>query len=583
MAVVDNNPIEPKHFDFENELILGPVYKRVLFSHLCTLPAVTKSPASDPSEALQTVSSSIVTSSNQGSSVPQVAGSSTTEATSSDDVDWSPENIVRILRESGGFSVSVLVDLTELKLAEDPSRLPKRSLPLGSILKQHQMVSEAQKFMNTKLIFGAVTDDVDVVAQALEEGAEINTTSDSGLTALQISLGESPSSEVAGLLLLYKETKTHLRNDNGETLLHQAVRAGNLPLVRRLIKSVDDLRVVDGSGATPLHVAARGGHHRLAVLQELNSIFSGLDICADKCLDRMGRTPLHEAAQGGHVQHTAQLLRLGCDPTFLPKPTRRATATQVLGSPLWLAVEAGHANVVRKIFYESSLCADRTGLVDLANWKHHPQRSLLDCVVSSLHSQRQEIAEVLISHGLDWKSTARYGDKLLEFANTGTAPLLLLRLISGGCMPMLRPLDITKSMPSLMAVNYPELVAMALFSLSSINAAHVSDLSRPQIYARMGSGEASSLLTETLTLSDILTQILSGKTSKPAKEHAALTHTEAAKDPLVPASIALHTNITMLGRLYYEIDKCLVDPAASNEAGMRYLKNFVRQNIITGS
>lgn len=132
---------------------------------------------------------------------------------------------MRILRESGGFSVSVLADLRELKLADNPSRLQKRSLPLGSILKQHQMVPEAQKFLNAKLIFGAATDDANVVAQALEEGAEINTVSDSGLTALQIGLSESLNSEVAALLLLYKETKVHLRNENGETLLHQAVRA----------------------------------------------------------------------------------------------------------------------------------------------------------------------------------------------------------------------------------------------------------------------------------------------------------------------------------------------------------------------
>lgn len=310
-------------------------------------------------------------------------------------------------------------------------------------------------------------------------------------------------------------------------------------------------------------------------------MFAGQEICADKCLDRQGRTPLHEAARGGHVQHTEQLMRLGCDPTVMPSPGKRVTGPQVLGSPLWLAVEAGHVEVVRKIFDECSLSADRTGLVDLANWRHHPQRALLDCVRDSSLPQRYDMAELLISHGLGWKTTFKQCDKLLEFAITGKTPLLLLRLISVGCMPTLRSLDITKSMGSLLTVNNPELVAMALFSLSSINAAHIADTSRPQIYARMGNGE-EGLFTEVLTLRDILTQILSRKTSSPAGKHAALTHTEAAADAVLPASIALHTDITTLGRLYCEIDRCMLDPAASNEAGRRYMENFVWQNKIAG-
>jgi hypothetical protein len=180
------------------------VYKRVLFAHLCTPPNSNESSTRNTD---QNHSSELSVSQGSASDL------ATTGADAIDrDADWSPEHIVKILKQSGGFSISVVADLKEVRDAPDSSALAKRSLPLGSILKQNQMLPEAQKYQNAKLIMGAAMEDEELVAQALEDGAEINTVSNDGHTALQISLAMSPRSDIAALLLLYKETKRHFRD-----------------------------------------------------------------------------------------------------------------------------------------------------------------------------------------------------------------------------------------------------------------------------------------------------------------------------------------------------------------------------------
>jgi Ankyrin repeats (3 copies) len=421
MTVPDNSPSNNKRFDFENDLILGPVYKRVLLAQLCTMPDIPEATAKQPLSVTQQTNAYLCRENvpDEDSTLPELAKGPALGFTLKDEVDWSPENIVRILRACGGFSAGVAADLEELRRAEDPSELPKRSLPLGSILRQHELVRAAQVFVNAKLILGATRDDADQVAQALDEGAEINTLSEEGFTSLQISLGESQTSTTAALILLYNETKVHLRDDTGDTLLHYAVKSGNLPLIRRLVTSMDNLRVFDSKGATPLHVAARGDAKRLTSLKEINSIFAGQDVCPDMVVDDLGRSALHIAAGGGQSEHTLELLRLGCDPSFIPKPANRPQEAQVLSSPLYLAVAAGHVDLVCKIIEE---CSD---LLDLVNWRHHVRRTLLDCVRDSHLEQRYALAELLILHGANWRQTWKQTDRLLEFANNSATPKLL--------------------------------------------------------------------------------------------------------------------------------------------------------------
>ncbi|MCJ1430899.1 hypothetical protein MMC27_000249, partial [Xylographa pallens] len=576
VAMQDDQPSSNKRFDFENDLILGPVYKRILFAQLCVIPTISEARSQD----LEPQSSSNQGKQNvpdEGSNRPETESESTVGVSSIDREDWSPENIVKILRACGGFSIGVGTDLEKLRRTEVGSRLPKRSLPLGAILMQNQLIPAGQAFVNAKLILGATMDDADQVAQALDEGAEINAISGEGCTALQISLGGSQTSITAALILLYNETKVHLRDNIGDTLLHYAIKSGSLPLIRRLVTSMDDLRVFDGDGATPLHVAAQGGVNGLISLREINSIFAGQEVFPDMIVDHQGRTALHIGAQGGHPEHVLELLRLGCDPSLIPKPTSRPLEAQVLSSPLYLAVAAGHVDLVREILEECS------NMLTLVNWKHHIQHTLLDCVKHSHLKQRYAMAELLILRGADWRQTWKQSDRLLEFSNTGTTPRLLLTLIIQGCFPTQRDLDISPSLDSLQDQSNRDLAAAALSALQFNKSVKVGGQPRLSFYARMGYGTTGgrSAFTERITLEDIL-QMGSGKARQQTKDDDdALTPDEHATDALIPVQIAFQADASALGQAYYHMDRFNLDDATKGTRKARakqYILNIFGLN-----
>ena len=366
-------------------------------------------------------------------------------------IDWTPENIRKILQESGGFSVGVLADLEEIRCSEAPSRLSKRSLPLGSILKQHQGPPEALEAAIAKLVLGALTNEVDLVAQALEEGADINTVSEYGKTPLQISLADSKVSFVSDLLLLYKETRVHLRYSNGETLLHRVAQAGPSTLLRRLIHGMEDLQVFNMDGATPLHVAtldgarprydnALGGRG-LASLQEIRRIFADQDVFPDAIMDYRGLSVLYVAAAIGLREHALELVRLGCDPGFIPGQVHKGKTVQPSCSPLYVAVKAGHVDLVRLFLEESR------GKVNLINERHHPSNTLFECCILRplIMPRHLEMAGFLLEYGADWRTSKRSNNELLAMAKNDATQRLRLSLIAAGCIPVSEPVDIRSS------------------------------------------------------------------------------------------------------------------------------------------
>ena len=428
-----------QRFAFENELITGPVYKRVLFAHLCNMPTVPE--AVHPTREQTGMANSRAVSAIDAHVQPNQRQSLVVN-------DWSPENISRVLKKSAGFSISIFEDCEELAHAIDRSAVPKRSLPLGTILKRHGMLPEKQRFVNAKLILAAAEQDLNLMAEALEQGADINTLSDEGKTPLQICLDDSSESLTTDLLFLYRETNVQHRNIAGDTLFHQAVKTGDAARFYRLITFVDDLRVVDASGATPLHTAAVHGVSGLAILERLNEIYEGDDFHADTCLDRTGRSPLHWAVQAGNEAHAVQLLRLGCDPSFHPNAGRRNANSQFQGSPLYRAVAAGNCSIVEQIFSYCSRLSRPRVYVNLANWNHHPMQSLLECAMESLLPQKHDMMELLVANDADFSRLWRYGDYALKYAVNAKHARLFLRLLSRGCRPSYIRLDITPLLSS---------------------------------------------------------------------------------------------------------------------------------------
>ena len=94
----------------------------------------------------------------------------------------------------------------------------------------------------------------------------------------------SLTSDIAALLLLYREAKTSFRDVAREPILLRAVRRGKISLIRRLVKGMEDLRLTGNEGEPLLHVAVRSGHHGLKFLEELGHIFADANINPDTYL-----------------------------------------------------------------------------------------------------------------------------------------------------------------------------------------------------------------------------------------------------------------------------------------------------------
>jgi len=118
----------------------------------------------------------------------------------------------------------------------------------------------------------------------------------------------------------------------GDTLLHEAVAAGDMELLTYLLDqgvAVDRRAEIDST--TPLHVAAYAGNVGIARIL----IAHGADVRARAA---GGTTPLHMAARGGHAGTVDLLLSEGAaiDATLHGNTT-----------PLSLAAREGHVDVAR--------------------------------------------------------------------------------------------------------------------------------------------------------------------------------------------------------------------------------------------
>jgi ankyrin repeat protein len=141
-------------------------------------------------------------------------------------------------------------------------------------------------------------------------------------------------------LLKEKADRVKLRNEDGFTPLHIAVREGHEEAVRRLIAAGADVKADDdprgeyasSNGWTPLHLAVLSGKTAIARIL----LDHGADVDA---VDKRGKhTALHFAAWKGD----AALVTL-----LLERKANRAVKDEEERTPLALAKEKGHTEVIK--------------------------------------------------------------------------------------------------------------------------------------------------------------------------------------------------------------------------------------------
>lgn len=122
--------------------------------------------------------------------------------------------------------------------------------------------------INKELLRAARRGEVDKVKQLLDEGADVNSKDDRGLSAIMYAV----ASEVFGVVkeLITRGADITVADDNGATPLHLAAYSSEIEILKLIINTHladhDSLDAKDDHGQTPLHTAAAGGYANSVIL-----------------------------------------------------------------------------------------------------------------------------------------------------------------------------------------------------------------------------------------------------------------------------------------------------------------------------
>ncbi|KAG5321129.1 ANK2 protein, partial [Pseudoatta argentina] len=150
------------------------------------------------------------------------------------------------------------------------------------------------------------TDIESLIGTLLAAGADTALKNDRGETALHESL-ECGALNTATLLI--QHAPTGIASRYGETPLHIASRKNHVDMVAKLLEHGEDPGTQDAGGNTPLHLASARGFHQTVSLLVTSPLAQLEKINID------GLTALQVAAESGFANAVKILLKAGADPT----------------------------------------------------------------------------------------------------------------------------------------------------------------------------------------------------------------------------------------------------------------------------
>jgi ankyrin repeat protein len=155
-------------------------------------------------------------------------------------------------------------------------------------------------------MIAALNNNVEIIAQLLSKGANINAKNDKGSTSLHQAI-ESTQHAAVFALLERLEIEVDARMRDGWTPLHCAANIGVEIFVESLLSQGADIQAVQNESFTPLHLAARRGHEEAVRVLLVNGANS------DAACSCHSITPLHLAAQAGEQAIIWLLLENGAN------------------------------------------------------------------------------------------------------------------------------------------------------------------------------------------------------------------------------------------------------------------------------
>jgi hypothetical protein len=298
--------IAPKTFAFDNELFLGPVYKRLLVAKLCE------------NDKSHTRSKEL---SGRMSFSPETSGPNNSDAHEQEMLETVLEEYATTMWEQRVFSRSCTEDLLEFLERHRPRKLSRRHLPLAVATRRRDLKPDEQDGLDRALFEAVHRREPEQVARALDDGANINARLD-GSTALQVCVldwykerAQQPelphvSTTIAEYLLLYHETQITYNFGGVCNILHLCMHTGGSALLRQVLPSINGLLEKDTFGRNPLQTAALCGDISLGCIKTLRGMFSEYSLDPYRTLNKIGQDAQMFAAKKGAMKHAEQFQRL---------------------------------------------------------------------------------------------------------------------------------------------------------------------------------------------------------------------------------------------------------------------------------
>ncbi|KAF3226663.1 hypothetical protein TWF191_004486 [Orbilia oligospora] len=169
-----------------------------------------------------------------------------------------------------------------------------------ALLERNANVDSLDNQKMTPLLYAVVAGHEVVVRLLLEKGVNINYVWWTTGTALHHAINSKQEQMVR--LLLENNIDTSIRDTYGNTALHRAAVLGDEVIFKLVLDKSADKDPGNDDGFTPLLLAARRGHVKVA-----QQLLATGQVDADRN-DDCGETPLFKAAEGGHQEIVKDLL-----------------------------------------------------------------------------------------------------------------------------------------------------------------------------------------------------------------------------------------------------------------------------------
>ena len=274
----------------------------------------------------------------------------------------------------------------------------------------------------TLLHYACKAGNVSLVQTLIEHKADITAKNKEGDMPVHIAVCNDIGEVILALITEFG-CDTNIANSNGWTLLHYACKAGNVSLVRTLIKHKADITVKNNRGDMPVHIAA--DYDREEVILALITEFG----CDTNIADSNGWTLLHYACKEGNVNLVRTLIEHKADITaknnqsnmpvhiavkydreevILALITEFGCDTNIAGSNGWTllhyACKEGNVNLVRTLIEHK---ADITAKNNQSNMPVH---------IAVKYDREEVILALITEFGCDTNIADFKGWTLLHYA-----------------------------------------------------------------------------------------------------------------------------------------------------------------------